>query len=350
MNMWKLMISYLRFFICCLFFCAIISVFADTRIPTRDPFLKATLNTDTPNVAVTVNASLLQSVWIPLYFAQAENVVSFITNKSSDMLSPLGKINFDQRNNQIWMKDDAKHIKQVRQLIYHLDQPAPQFLIKAKVINIDRQYQKSLGILFRTEHSNKNSSTELTMDEPEEVSGAGEFTVTVAKLAGNHLLDLQISALEQEGHASLISSPALTTLENQPAVIESGAEVPYQEATSSGATNVSFKKAVLKLQVTPQRMPNDHILLHISLNQDRVSTLTVNGVPAIQTQQITTQVVVKNQETIVLGGILETSHAKQQEGIPIIGDIPIVGELFHHHEKLTRQRELLIFITPSMMK
>lgn len=189
------------------------------------------------------------------------------------------------------------------------------------------------------------------MNEPESNDeNAGEFTVTIAKLAGGHLLNLQLSALEQEGHASLISSPSLTTLNNQPALIESGAEVPYEHATSSGATSVSFKKAVLRLRVTPQRMPNHHILLHIALNQDKVSALTVKGVPAIETQRITTQVVVKDQQTIVLGGILETSHAKQKKGIPVLDKLPILGGLFEQHTKLTKQQELLIFITPSMMK
>lgn len=342
--------NYLRFMIIFLLFCAVSSLWADVSIPDRDPFLKPTSTNNKQNLSVISNTSSLQSAWIPLYFAQAENVVSFITNKSTDILSPLGKINFDKRSNQIFVKDDANHITQIRDLIHHLDQPSPQFLIRAKVINIDRQYQKSLGVLFHAENPDKKPITELTMNEPDDVSDNGEFTITVAKLAGNHLLDLQLSALEQEGHAALISSPALTTLENQAAIIESGAEVPYQEATSSGATSVSFKKAVLKLQVTPQRMPNNHILLHIALNQDKVSALTVNGVPAIQTQQLSTQVVVKNQQTIVLGGILETSHATQQQGIPIIDDVPVIGELFRHHEKLTKQQELLIFITPSMMK
>lgn len=341
------MMNSLRFLIFCLIFLKIGAVFSDTTILLRDPFLKPTMTHTASDPATIANSLPLQSVWIPLYFAKAKNVVSFLTNKSSDILSSLGKINFDERNNQIWVKDDKEHITQIRYLIHHLDQSSPQFLIRAKVINIDRQYQKSLGVLFRTENLNKKSTT-LTINEPNDSNGADEFTMTVAKLAGNHLLDLQISALEQEGHATLISSPALTTLENQPAIIESGAEVPYQEATSSGATSVSFKNAVLKLQVTPKRMPNNHILLHIALNQDRVSDLTVNGVPAIQTQQITTQVIVKNQETIVLGGILEASHAKQQLSIPIIGDIPVIGALFHHHEQQTKQQELLIFITPSI--
>ncbi|MCX7124943.1 MAG: hypothetical protein NTU49_04165 [Gammaproteobacteria bacterium] len=132
--------------------------------------------------------------------------------------------------------------------------------------------------------------------------------------------------------------------------MESGAEVPYQEVTLSGGTSVSFKKAVLCLKVTPKRMPNNHILLHIALNQDKVSALTVNGVPAIETQQITTQVVVKNHQTIVLGGILETTHANQKEGLPIADKIPILGELFTHNTTMTKQQELLIFITPSEMK
>src|SRR3990167_7715795 len=203
------------------------------------------------------------------------------------------------------------------------------------------------NFLFQTDNTTKNSSASLTMDEPDTTDNAGQFTLTIAKLAESRLLDLQISALEQEGHASLISSPALMTLDNQAAVIQSGAEVPYQEMTLSGGTSVSFKKAVLRLKVTPKQMTDDHILLHISLNQDKVSALTVKGVPAIQTQQITTQVVVKNHQTIVLGGILETTHAHQKVGLPVADKIPVLGKLFTHHTVLTKQQELLIFITPS---
>jgi len=325
--------------------CALQTIYADIAIPARDPFSNA--NTALSNTHLD---AALHSCWIPLYFAQAQNVASFISKKSSGILSPDGKINFDKRSNQLWLKDDAKHILQIRALIAHLDQPEQQFLISAKIINLDRQYQKTLGFLFHTDSVMQNSASALSMSMPDNTGNAGEFTVTLAKLAGNNLLNLQISALEQEGHASLISSPSLITLNNQPAVIESGAEVPYQEATSSGATSVNFKKAVLRLKVTPQALPNNHILLHIALNQDKVSQLTVNGVPAIQTQQVTTQVMVKNHQTIVLGGILETSRAKQQQGIPFIDHIPIAGELFRHHTKMTKQRELLIFITPSMMK
>ncbi|EKD77694.1 MAG: hypothetical protein ACD_42C00225G0005 [uncultured bacterium] len=330
-----------------LFFIIVINttIFASDSFSERDPFIPITLLT----TATTPNPTLL-SIWIPLYFANANQVVSFLSAPHLMILSPQGKIRADLRNNQIWLQDDATHLVQIKKLIQHLDKSGPQFLIRAKIINVDRQYQKALGVLFQTENQNTNPIAPLTLNEPNLTTGAGQFTVSIAKLAGDHLLNLQISALEQEGHASLISSPALMTLNNQPAIIESGAEVPYQESTSSGATSVSFKKAVLRLKVTPIEMPQHHILLHISLNQDKVSALTVNGVPAIQTQQITTQVVVRNKQTIVLGGILETTHATQNTSVPIVNHIPLVGELFQHHIKQTKQRELLIFITPSMLK
>lgn len=324
--------------------------FADNNAVIRDPFATTQTPLQTVSKPAAMQPSLpLQSIWIPLYFAKADDILHFINNKSAGFLSAQGKINSDKRGNQLWIEDDAKHIDTIRAVVKHLDQPSPQFLIRAKIVNVDRNYQKVLGFLFQTKSPQQKVSRSLTMNEPDTTS-AGEFNFTIATLDSNNLLNLQLSALEQEGHASLISSPALTTLENEPAIIQSGAEVPYQHATSSGATSVTFKKAVLRLQVTPKRMPDDHILLHIALNQDKVSDLTVNGTPAIETQKISTQVVIKDNQTIVLGGILETSHTTQVEGIPVIDDIPVFGALFRHHLKQTKRRELLIFITPSMMK
>ena len=322
-----------------------ISVTAEAAVtlPARDPFVKENAVLQTPQTTV-------QSCWIPIYFAYANDIVSFVTDKSLALLSSDGEIHADKRTNEIFLQDDAKHIAAIRAIISHLDKPGKQFLIAAKIINLDREYQKTLGVLFQTDSTNPNPLTSLTMNEPDEDESAGEFTVTIAKLAGNHLLDMQISALEEEGHATLISSPSLVTLNNQPATIESGAEVPYQETSVMGNVNVRFKKAVLSLQVTPQQMPNHHILLHITLSQDKVSALTVKGVPAIETQHLTTQVIVKNNQTIVLGGILETAHSHQDAGIPVLDDIPIAGKLFRHHKKIAKQQELLIFITPSMMR
>lgn len=321
--------------------CFTAKLFASTAIPTRDPFAPA----ETPQQIT----SPLQTKWISLYFAQAKNVAEFLSSENAGFLSAQGKVHYDKRSNQIWIKDAPQHISQIRAIISHLDQPDRQFLIQAKIISIDRQYQKALGVLFQSQQNSSNPVAPLTLSEPTVSSSTGQFTISIAKLAGDHLLNMQISALEQEGHAKLISSPSLMTLNNHPAVIESGAEVPYQEATSSGATSVSFKKAVLRLKVTPQRMPNHHILLHIALNQDKVSALTVNGVPAIETQQITTQVIVKDHQTVVLGGILETSRSHQVAGIPIADQLPLVGGLFRHRITQIKQEKLLIFITPSMM-
>lgn len=339
---------------CILFFIIFSIVFFQNciadNLSLRNPFIAAQNTIPAANQNVTTQAVSTRAIWIPLYFAKADDILNFINNKSAGFLSPQGKIDSDKRNNQLWVKDDAKHLEKIQSIIKHLDQPNPQFLIRAKIVNVDRNYQKALGILFQTKSLHQKMTRSLTMNEPESTTSTGEFNFTIATLDSDNLLNLQLSALEQEGHASLISSPALTTLENEPAIIQSGAEVPYQHATSSGATSVTFKKAVLRLQVTPSRMPNNHILLHIALNQDKVSDLTVNGTPAIETQKISTQVVIKNNQTIVLGGILETSHSTQEEGIPVIDDVPVFGALFRHHLKQTTQRELLIFITPSMMK
>lgn len=334
----------MRKLLCLLLYCIVFVTYADTIV--RDPFLKST-------IAATTDASISQTVktiWIPIYFAKAQDIASFISHQSLKALSSQGSIHDDKRTNEILLQDDDAHIARIKALIAHLDKPSRQFLIAAKIINLDRNYQKTLGILFRSQDVERSSSHSLTMDEPNTDADVGEFTLTIARLAENHLLNMQISALEDEGHATLISNPSLVTLNNQSAVIESGAEVPYQETTLTGSVNVRFKKAVLSLKVTPQQMPSHHILLHIVLSQDKVSALTVKGIPAIQTQQITTQVIVKNHETIVLGGILETVNATQIEGIPGLDKIPIAGKLFERHQKTQKQEELLIFITPSVMK
>jgi type IV pilus assembly protein PilQ len=313
----------------------------DFSIPSRDPF-SATLN----NSTIATNTPL-HSSWIPLYFAKAKSVAHFLSKPDMQVLSPLGKIEADTHNNQLFIRDDPAHIAAARLLIQHLDKTQPQFLIKAKIINLDQQYEQTLGILFQTTATPHNITSPLIMNEP--TTTVGQFSMNMAKLSANNLLDLQISALEQEGHATLISNPALVTLNHLPATIQSGAEIPYQEATTSGATSTTFKKAALRLEVTPQLIGHHHILLHIALNEDKVSDLTVNGVPAIQTQQLTTQVIVKDKQTLVLGGILETSNAKQNTGIPVVNDLPIIGHLLRHHSKRTTQRNLLIFITPSVM-
>ena len=318
-------------------FCSMVPVIADSVAVARDPFLPALSSTASP---------ILKNTWIPLYFAKAADVANFLTKSSVNFLSAAGNIRVDERTNQIWIQDDAAHIHAIEKIISHLDQREPQFLIKAKIIHLDKQYQRALGVLFQTTNT-ASAPTTLQFNESNTANQPVQFSFAIAKLMGGNLLDLQLSALEQEGHAVLISSPELTTLNHQAALIESGAEVPYQAAASRGATKVSFKKAVLSLQVTPEVMPHHHILLKITLNQDKVSELRVNGVPAIQTQKIATQVIVRNHQTIVLGGIMETASSKQNQDMPGIHSIPILGALLSHQSRRAEQSELLIFITPS---
>ena len=212
-------------------------------------------------------------------------------------------------------------------------------------------YEEELGLQFGRSSSNSstNAGDNLHMDMPMSIDNVGHFTIAIARLGRGNLLDLEISALEQNGHAKTLSNPQLVTANRQAASIESGQEVPYQESTSSGATNTAFKKAVLSLQVTPEITPENKVLLNLEVNQDKVDALTVNGVPAINTQKVKSQVLLNNGETIVLGGIYEESKKQTDQRVPFWHAIPVVGKLFANHQTNVERTELLIFVTPKMM-
>jgi type IV pilus assembly protein PilQ len=167
---------------------------------------------------------------------------------------------------------------------------------------------------------------------------------------GTYLLQLELSALLAEGRGEEIASPRVITANQSEAVIESGVDIPYQQATSSGATSVSFKKAVLKLQVTPQITPDDRVLLDLQVNQDTRGAPDVLGVPPINTRSVSTQVLVDDGETVVLGGIYNQTDRKSSDRVPFFGDLPYLGWLFKK-ERIERSRtELLIFVTPKILR
>jgi type IV pilus assembly protein PilQ len=178
----------------------------------------------------------------------------------------------------------------------------------------------------------------------------GRANFAIAKLNNGSLLDLELAALESEGRGKVISSPKLLTADRQAAYIESGAEIPYQEKTKRGDTSITFKKAVLSLKVTPEVVAEDTVNLLLQLNQDKVSQLTVNGVPVIDTRKIQTQVLVRNGETVVLGGIYEWSKSNNIIGIPVLGKIPLLGLLFRKQETKMERKELLMFVTPRIVE
>lgn len=285
----------------------------------RDPF-------DSPQ------SIILKERWIPLFYVKAKNILNFI-NSSKRLLSPNGFISVDANNNQLWIGDDADHVKHIQQILAHLDRPLEQFQINAKILMLDQRYEKQLGVQFNQTHKE---------------STANNFLFNLATI-NNALLNLQLSALEKQGHATVISKPSILTLNHKTALIESGAEIPYQENALSGGTSVNFKKAVLRLMVTPTLLPQHRILLQLKLNQDKVSGLTVKGVPAIETQQIATEVIARNHQTILLGGILEENHSFQTTGLPWFSHIPIVGWLLQHHHKTQEKQMLIICITPKLI-
>lgn len=166
---------------------------------------------------------------------------------------------------------------------------------------------------------------------------------------GNDTLDLTLSALQSDGVSEVISQPKLITADGQTARIESGVEIPYQEASSSGATTVSFKDAVLSLEVTPQITPDDRIIMDLKVNKDSVGVIYL-GVPSIDTRAIQTQVLVENGETIVLGGVYERETVQSTSKTPFLGDVPFLGKLFTRTAKKDEKVELLIFITPKLIK
>ena len=165
----------------------------------------------------------------------------------------------------------------------------------------------------------------------------------------DYLLDLELAAIETDGRAEIVSQPRVITADGQTASIESGTEIPYQQASSSGATNVAFKSAVLRLEVTPQITPDDRIIMDLVINQDSVGELTSAG-PSINTNAVETQVLVDNGETVVLGGIFRSEEITSISKTPFFGDLPLIGALFRYTNHSDDKSELLVFITPRLVK
>lgn len=294
--------------------------------------------------------SPLTTALIQVHYAHAQDLAKFIEKKGAGLLSATGQCYADQRTNQIWIFDKKNRIKAIKQFIQQLDTPGQPILIKAKIVNVDDDSLRDLGLNFATQHFTSKTSNKLTMNLPLQLNHLGNSFIPLIKLKDSALLELQLTALEKEGHAQLISRPELITLDRQPAIIEAGDEIPYQEQTTNGNTATVFKKAVLSLKVIPEIMPNQHVLLHLTVNQDKVSTLTINDVPALRTQRIQTQVLVKDQETIILGGIFEQTQSQQDNSIPYLKRIPILGMLFRRHQEIHKRKELLIFVTPKILE
>lgn len=312
-------------------------------IAPRDIILKKQQEEIAMQTTLDESAPLLTRVW-QIRYAKSEDVAKLLQESSHSMLSKRGHLNVDSRTNIICIQDTVFHLNEINHLIKKIDVQVPQVLIEARLASVDSDHECELGVNFSTKEKCAND-----VHMPGMIQTATRFSLAVLRLADGSFLDMQLSALEEAGHGELISSPSLFTTNQQTASIESGEEIPYQEVSRSGGTAVAFKKAVLSLKVTPQIMPGNKILLQLQVNQDKPSKRVVLGVPAINTRQIMTNVLVENGQTIVLGGIYESNQENAEHRIPFFGRIPIVGWLFKQRNVSDNKRELLIFVTPKII-
>ena len=313
----------------------------------------------------------LHTVNISVNYAKAASLASILKSPEGGILSDRGAVTVDERTNTLLIRDTLLSIDQARKMIDALDIPVKQVLIESRMVtvldNVDEQLGVRWGFSDRQDDNGVSGSLEgadtiasgvvpsiddrLNVNLP--VSGAaGTIGFQIASLIDGTILDLELSALESENKGEIIASPRITVANQQEAYIEQGTEIPYVQATSSGATSVEFKKAVLSLKVTPHITPDNRIILDLVVTQDTrgetVSTSTGEAV-AIDTQEIKTQVLVENGETIVLGGIFQQTSSDGVTKVPVFGDLPLVGALFRNTSVLQEKRELLIFVTPKIV-
>jgi type IV pilus assembly protein PilQ len=308
----------------------------------------------------------------------------------NSMLSPRGSMSIDERTNTLMVQDTAENLTEIRRLVQTLDVPVRQVLIEARIVVVSDTFERDLGAQFGVTSAQSNGNNGLLA-----VTGSGtgadtmiqsaltnlgsglpatpvvtpalanrymvntpaantNGSIGISLLGGSYLVDLALSAAENEGKSETISSPRVITANQKQATIMQGVEIPYQESASSGATTTQFKNAVLSLKVTPLITPDNRVILDLDVSDDtvgqQVTSATGGSVPSIDTRQIQTQVLVGDGQTVVLGGILETTKSYAANKVPWLGDIPILGNLFKSTTNINNKTELLIFITPKILR
>jgi len=316
----------------------------------------------------------LVTEYIQINYAKAGEIAGLLSTDKTRLLSSRGAVSVDDRTNTLLVKDTPEVIDHIKRMLQVLDIPVKQVIIEARMVTIDDGVDEQLGVRWGVTKAEENGSISGTIEGNDSVAGgtvptgddvsdrlnvnlpvasaAGSIAFQVAKLADGTLLDLELSALETENKAEIIASPRVTTANQKEAIIEQGTEFPSNTSSSSGATTVEWKKAVLSLKVTPHITPDNRVILDLTVTQDtlgqEVKTGTGTGT-AINTQQISTQVLVDNGETLVLGGIYQQTMKKDVTKVPVLGDIPGVGYLFRSTSEKNSKRELLIFVTPKIV-
>jgi type IV pilus assembly protein PilQ len=353
----------------------------------------------------------LRSEYLQVNYAKAADIATLVKGKDNNLLSPRGNVAVDERTNTLLLQDTSDRLADVRRLVATLDIPVRQVLIEARIVIVDNDFERDLGARFgftgwTTSGNNGLVSTTGTAagsDTQTSTFIAGQNAINTALnqnaynqsltppaapvivpgntfgipaatnrynvnlpvtnpagsialgiLGSNFIVDLELSAAQAETQANIISSPRVITANQKEATIEQGVEIPYQASASSGATTIQFKKAVLSLKVKPQITPDNRIIMDLDVKDDSVGQVVVASggvnVPSINTREIATQVLVNDGQTIVLGGILETTQREDDTKVPYLGDIPVLGHLFKSTSHKDNKDELMIFITPKMVR
>ncbi|WP_408640672.1 type IV pilus secretin PilQ [Salinimonas sediminis] len=313
----------------------------------------------------------LRTANITVNYAKAEAMAFILKSQEGGILSDRGSVSVDERTNTLLLRDTQASIDEARSTIQVLDIPVKQVLIESRMVTVRDSVGEELGVRWGVTDRDGDLTVSGSSDAADVAasgivpsvdsrmnvslpvsSPAGRIGFQVASLLDGTILDLELSALESENKGEIIASPRITVANQQEAYIEQGTEIPYVQATSSGATSVEFKKAVLSLKVTPHITPDNRVILDLVVTQDtRGETVDTSTGPAvaIDTQEIKTQVLVENGETVVLGGIFQQLNTDDTSKVPLFGDLPFIGRLFKKTSTEYEKRELLIFVTPKIV-
>ncbi len=326
----------------------------------------------------------LRSELIQVNYAKAADLAALLKSSENKLISERGSVSIDERTNTLLVQDTAAKLSEVRALVANLDIPVRQVLIESRIVIANNDYARDLGVKLgfggkatwdndtaggivggalpgdlnsgigfpgvEIPAGSGNQALLVNLPQTLAAGSGGGINFLLGKI-GSYLLRLELSAMQQEGKGEIVSSPRVITSDQNKAVIKQGVEIPYQEATSSGATSVSFKEAVLQLEVTPHITPDDRVIMDLKVNKDNPDfTRAVLGVPPVDTRQLETSVLVDNGETVVLGGVFERTKGKTKNSVPFFGDLPYVGWAFKQEQVQDENSELLIFVTPKILK
>ena len=327
----------------------------------------------------------LRTESFPISYQKGEAVVALLSSKDQRILSKRGSAIVDARTNIVFVQDTGANLEEVRKLIKQIDVPVRQVMIEARVVEaldrFSRNLGSRLGYLSKDSYNVANAfnvgtgfntivggvlgtsidpvtgavtSTPATLPAATpnvnlpSAGTAGAFSLLLFNSRMSKVLSIELTALENDGNGKVVSSPRVVTSDQTEALIETGAEIPYQEASSSGATTVSFKRATLSLTVKPQITPDNNVIMDLKVNKDSAGTIYA-GIPSINTNKVNTQVLVENGGTVVIGGVYIQEKRDFNDKVPFLGDIPLLGYLFRSSAKLENKNELLVFITPKIM-